>query len=149
MHQIRDWLFISSYALASNTEYIQKEDFDAMLQLYRPIDIPGVQSQFLEMTDGKPISTADIEAGINFVRDHHAAQEKVLVTCGAGISRSVTMTIAALKAIEGGDLEHTYRDVRKRHPDAMPDQVHWDSIATYFGEKVPFWDMWARIMLES
>jgi len=149
MHQIRDWLFITNYALASNMEYIQKEGFDAMLQFYRPIYIPFVQTQFVELTDGKPISQAYIESGIQFIQTHHDAQEKVLVTCGAGISRSVTMTIAALKVIEGGDLESIYRDVRKRHPDAMPDQVHWDSISTYFGENVPFWEMWARIMLES
>ncbi len=149
MHQIREWLYISSYALASNAAYMRSEGFNAMLQLYRPITIEGVQAHYLELTDGDTIPQAQILAAIAFVQAQHAAGHKVLVTCGAGISRSVTMTIAALKAIEGGELEAIYRDVRTRHPEAMPDQAHWDSVAAYFGEDVPFWDMWARIMLEG
>lgn len=149
MHQIRDWLYITGYALASNVPYIRNEGFDAMLQLYRPIAVEGVKSHFVELVDGQAITPAEVAAAVRFVQGHHAAGAKVLVTCGAGVSRSVTMSIAALKAIEGGDLEAIYRDVRSRHPGAMPDQVHWASLCAYFGEDVPFWEMWARIMLEG
>lgn len=149
MHQIRDWLYITSYGLASNADYIRKEGFDAMLQLHRKIELADVDSLYLALRDGEAIPAADIVAAVQFVVDHHGAGEKVLITCGAGISRSVTMTVAALKAIEGGDLETIYRDVREHHPEAMPDQVHWESICNYFGETIPFWELWSRIMLEG
>ncbi|MCA9911748.1 MAG: dual specificity protein phosphatase family protein [Anaerolineae bacterium] len=149
MHQIRDWLTISNYGLASNEDYIRKEGFGAMLQLHRPIVLPGIETLYLAMRDGEAIAHTDIASAVTFVQDHHTAGEKVLITCGAGVSRSVTMAIAALKAIEGGDLETIYRDVRVHHPEALPDQVHWDSICAYFGETVSFWELWSRIMLEG
>lgn len=56
----------------------------------------------------------------------------VLVACGAGISRSTTFAIAALKEAEGVSLLEAARIVRPAHFDGMPHPALWELLCHYY-----------------
>ena len=147
MFKIRDWLYISDYPSASSPDMVKSVGIGAMLQLFEPFTMEGVETQFLKVEDGHPITPEQIKIGGSFLRQQHAKGRKVLATCGAGISRSVTFSIIALKEIEGLSLIDAYREIRQHHPQAMPDHLHWKSIADYYHEEGDFWKIWGDIML--
>jgi protein-tyrosine phosphatase len=147
MFKIRDWLFISGYPSASSPQLVKAQGIDAMLQLFEAIKMEGVESLYLDVQDGYEITPAQIRSGVDFVRANHEKGKKILVTCGAGISRSVTFSIACLKELEGLSLPDAYKSVRQHHPEAMPDHIHWKSIADYYGESGDFWQIWGDITL--
>jgi protein-tyrosine phosphatase len=147
MFKIRDWLFISGYPSASSPQLVKAHGIEASLQLFEAIKMEGVESLYLDVQDGYEITPAQIRSGVDFVRANHEKSKKVLVTCGAGISRSVTFSIACLKEIEGLSLPDAYKSVRQHHPEAMPDHIHWKSISDYYGESGDFWEIWGDITL--
>jgi protein-tyrosine phosphatase len=149
MFKIRDWLFISGFPSASSPNLVKAEGIGAMLQLFEAIEMRGVDTLFVEVQDGHEITPQQIRKGVDFVRLHHDKGKKVLVTCGAGISRSVTFSIACLKEIEGLSLPDAYKSIRQHHPEAMPDHIHWKSVADFYEEKGDFWEIWGDIMLED
>ena len=149
MFRIRDWLYVSGYPNASNKATVKKHNIDAMLQLFEPIKMAGVDALYIRVEDGIAISADAIQEGVNFVLKQHKKGKRVLITCRAGISRSVTFATAVLKAVEGLSLEAAYRDIRTHHKQALPDHVHWDSLRTYYGEGTEFWQIWQSIMLDE
>ncbi|MGB7340098.1 MAG: dual specificity protein phosphatase [Phototrophicaceae bacterium] len=147
MYKIREWLYVSNFASASIPSTIQKLGIQGMLQLYQPIDNPAIDCKFIGLQDGIPITVPQLQAGIAFIHDQRKNKHRILSTCGAGISRSVTMAIVALKEVEHLSLFDAYRAVYQRHAKAMPDHVHWQSIAHYYGEDDDFWEIWGDITL--
>ena len=149
MFQVRDWLFISGFPAASNKKLLANNAIDSMLQLYEPFTIRGVQTLYLNVTDGYPISQEILAEGIAFIRKQQAKGKRVLVTCGAGVSRSVTFSVAALKEVEDLSLEEAYLSIREHHTQALPDHIHWDSLREYYGEGPEFWEVWKHIVLDG
>jgi predicted protein tyrosine phosphatase len=60
-----------------------------------------------------------------------------LIACGAGISRSVAFAVAVLKEEEDLSLREALRQVRAKHPGAMPHPALLKSLSEYYGEDVP------------
>ena len=149
MKQIRDWLYVASFPAASSKLTRESANIQAMLQLFEPIEIENIETLFIQALDGLELDGNDIAKGVAFVKKHHESGEVVMVTCGAGISRSVTFTVAALHEIEGLSLADAYKSVHKVHPDAMPDQIHWQSISDYYGDNTDFWEVWRNVVLEN
>jgi protein-tyrosine phosphatase len=83
--------------------------------------------------DGLPLSYKVLERGITFICDQKAAGKKVLVACGAGISRSVVFAWGALMQAEKLDFFDAYREILEVHPDAQPHLMLCVSLAEYFG----------------
>jgi protein-tyrosine phosphatase len=149
MFQIRDWLFISGYPVASNRSVVKKHNIQAMLQLFEGFKSPGVETLFVGVVDGQPLTSENIREGVAYVRKQHKKGKRILVTCGAGVSRSVTFSVAALKEIEGLTLEEAYLSIRERHKEALPDHIHWDSLREYYGEGKEFWEIWQSVILDD
>lgn len=150
MHQIRPWLYVASYPEASSAKVVADAGATAMLQLFEPFDLDGVETLYLDTMDGYPLVNKNIRRGVDFVRQKHAAGKTVVISCGAGISRSVTYTIAVLKELEGLSMEAAYRSVRDQHPDALPDQTHWESLNAYYDdENTPFWEIWKQVLIDE
>lgn len=147
MYRIRDWLYISDYASASSRKTIDDAGIQAMLQLFQRIELEGIETKFISIGDGLPLSNEQIETAINFIREQHDKEHRLLSTCGAGLSRSVTFAIIALKEIEGLSLADAYRAIFKHHPNAMPDHIHWQALANYYGEADNFWEVWGDLNL--
>jgi predicted protein tyrosine phosphatase len=149
MYRIRNWLWVSGYPLASDAGVIARQQINAMLQLYKPFEMAGVESLYLQMMDGHPVSDATLQKAFAFIKEQHHAGRTLLITCGAGVSRSVTMATAALHLLEERSLRSAYRSIRKQHPDALPDHIHWDSLRHYVGDGPPLWEIWQEIVLDD
>lgn len=147
MYKIRDWLYVSNFATASLPKVLEKNGIQGMLQLYQPIKNTALDCKFIGLQDGIPITTAQLKDGIAFIHDQRKKKHRLLSSCGAGISRSVTMAIVALKEVERLTLFDAYRSVYQHHKKALPDHVHWTSIADYYGEDDDFWEIWGDITL--
>jgi len=149
MFRIRDWLYVSGFPIASDKATVKKHNINAMLQLFEPIKMAGVETLFLRVEDGFTVAPETIQQGVEFVLKQHKKGKKVLITCGAGVSRSVTFATAVLKEVEGLSLEAAYLDIRTHHKQALPDHLHWDALRAYYGEGTEFWKIWQSVMLED
>lgn len=147
MHKIRDWLYISDYPSACSKELLEKVGIQGMLQLFQAIEVDGIDSKFVPIGDGLPLQKSQIEEAIGFIKAQHAKNHTLLSTCGAGLSRSVTFAVIALKEIEGLSIDDAYRAIFKHHPNAMPDHIHWKIIAKYYGEDDNFWEVWGDLSM--
>lgn len=149
MHKIRDWLYISNYASASSSHIVKENKIEAMLQLYQAIKAKGLDTKFIPLQDGVPIREEQLQEGIAFIHQQREKNHRMLSTCGAGVSRSVTLAIVALKEIEGMSLARAYSNIHKLHPKAMPDHVHWTSVSDFYGENNNFWEIWGDLTLDN
>ncbi len=126
-------LYISGARAVYQAPALRKAGITRVLKLYEgPPDWPPdfhVCDNPLE--DGAPIPSYILSAGVAFIHQSMAAGEKVLVTCGAGISRSSTFVLAYL--VESGyDLRDAWQLLRQRHPPAYPAFALWESLLAYY-----------------
>lgn len=138
MHPIRPWLFVGKYRDTLNLPHLRGNGIEAMLQFAELVEQPGIAAFLLPVKDGVPLTANDFQRGIDFVLEQHQQDKKVLIACGAGISRSVVYTIAALRETEGADLIAAYQDVLKAHIGALPHPVLWKSFCAYYEEDIPY-----------
>lgn len=141
MYVIRPWLYVGKYRETLDLSLLKARGIGAMLQFAELVEHPGIRSLYLAIDDGYPLSQETIRQGINFIHAEHQAGNTILVACGAGISRSVSFAIVALKEIEGLGLFDAYELIRKAHVAALPHMALWKSLCTYYHEDVPYLDM--------
>ncbi len=146
MIEIRPWLFVGRYVDALDGEALRARGVGAVLELERPVTHEDITTLFVHVQDGVALRPETIRRAIDFVREQHAAGKSVLVACNAGTSRSPTFATAALKEVEGLKLEDALRAVRSAHPDALPDQMLWDSLREYYDDGPPFWELWQQLV---
>ena len=144
MFPIRPWLYVGKFSETQDDVLLRRREIGAMLQLADSVKQPGIPSLYVPVEDGEPLPSDVLRMGVEFVRLEKALGRNVLIACGAGISRSATFTIAALKEEEGLGLLEAFREVRARHPGAMPHPVLWKSLCEYYGEDVPYSALLAR-----
>ena len=118
---------------------LRLHQIEAMLQFAGREEQPSIHTLYLPIEDGILITKVMLQRGIDFILTHHQQGKKVLVACGAGISRSVTFTIAALKETEGLTLLEAYETVLKAHRGALPHPVLWKSLGAYYQEDTLYW----------
>ncbi len=145
MNQIRPWLHIGKYAETKSYPLLKQEGITAMFLLAEPVSYPDIDSVYLAVEDGEPLPIDKIEQGIAILKQQHATGETILVACGAGISRSATYCILALKEIEGVDLFEAFRQIKAVHPGALPHKDLWESICAYYGESIH----WIKILRDA
>ncbi|HVU13316.1 MAG TPA: dual specificity protein phosphatase [Phototrophicaceae bacterium] len=145
MRQIRPWLYVGKYSETLSRELLEANKIRAVLELAAPVNHNGMTTLYLPVDDGAPIKSAALANGVAFVRSEYAQGNRVLIACGAGISRSVTFAIAALKEEEGRSLLDAFREIAKAHPEGMPHPELWRSLCEYYDEDVPFLEMWREI----
>ncbi len=145
MHRIRPWLYVGKYRETADLNMLSVYHIQAMLQLAEKVEQPGIASLYIPVDDGVPLSPEKLRQGVDFVRQQKAAGKTVLVACGAGISRSVTYTIAALHEEENLSLVEGYMQILDVHTDALPHMALWESLCSYYNEAVPYQDIWLDI----
>jgi protein-tyrosine phosphatase len=145
MQEIRPWQFIGKYSETLDRDLLERHQIQAMLQLAELAKHDGIATLYLPVDDGVPLQPELLARGVNFVRAEYAGGSHVLVACGAGISRSVTFAISALKEEEGISLLEAYRSILKSHPSAMPHPTLWQSLCTYYEDELSFVDMWKKL----
>ena len=104
MNEIRPWLCIGKYRETNDLYLLQEQEVQSMLLLAALVEQPDIQTLYLPVEDGELLPTHHLEQGVLFLKSMENSQQRTLVACGAGISRSATFCVAALKEIEGLDL---------------------------------------------
>jgi protein-tyrosine phosphatase len=141
MDEIRPWLFIGAYRDTKNQQYLNLKNIQAMLQLAELVEQPNIVSLYLPVEDFAPISSEHIRQGVDFIREHKARNNRILVACGAGINRSSSFCAAALKEEEGLSLFEAFKEVKRLHPESMPHEPVWESLCKYYNEITPYLDV--------
>jgi protein-tyrosine phosphatase len=134
MQIIRPWLLIGKYRETIDYDLLAGAQVGALLHLAAQVEPPGITTRYLPVEDGEPLDAATLRRGVDFVLAQRGAGKIVLVACGAGISRSTSFAIAALKEAEGLGLLDAARQVRRLHPAGLPHMALWSSLCAYYGE---------------
>lgn len=141
MDQIRPWLYIGSIRDTLNKSYLSYKSIGAMLQLAAKVDQSGIVSLYLPVEDFEPLNYELLKTGIAFVREQKKLGVRILVACGAGINRSSSYCTAILKEEESLGLFDAFKEVKYKHPEAMPHEPVWESLCKYYNETVPYLDV--------
>lgn len=141
MDQIRPWLFIGGIRDTLNLSYLSYKSIGAMLQLAAKVEQPGITSLYLSVEDFEPLKFELLENGIFFVRGQKKLGNRILIACGAGINRSSSFCTAVIKEEEGLSLFEAFKEVKNKHPEAMPHEPVWESLCRYYNESVPYLDV--------
>lgn len=148
MNLIRNWLYIGKFRDTLDATLLASHQIGAMLQLAEAVKHPGIESLFLPMEDGIPMANRHLRQGIDFVLGQKRFGRKVLVACGAGMSRSAAFAVAALKDGEGLDLLAAFRYVKSHHPDTLIHPALWESLCAFYQEDIPF-DLAVGVMISG
>jgi hypothetical protein len=141
VREIRPWLLVGRYAETLDLAGLVGAQVGAMLQLADPALQPGIAHLFLPLEDGAPIPPARLRAGVDFARAQRELGRRVLVACGAGISRSTAFCIGSLAEAEGLTLRDAALAVRRAHPGGVPHMALWESLCAHFGEQIGYLEM--------
>lgn len=145
MYSVRPWLYIGKYQETRDLSLLQHHQIGAMLHLADIVNQPGIETLCMVIEDGIKVDPVALRRGVDFIRLRKADGLRVLVACGAGISRSVTFAIAALKEEEQITQLEAFQEILRHHPDAMPHPALWESLRAYYQETVSYVDMWEEI----
>ena len=138
MNQLRPWLYIGKYSDTLDQQILTRHGIGAMLQLADLVEQPGVTSVYLPVEDFEPLPFDVLRQGVDFVRNAKQQGHTILIACGAGINRSTTYCVAALKEEEGLGLLEAFKEIKQKHGIALPNLPLWQSLCTYYQEDVPF-----------
>jgi protein-tyrosine phosphatase len=153
MDAIRPWLFIGKYRETLDAALLSKNKIQSKLHLATPriiksvqsvadaIDYPQLNSLYLAVEDGAPLPVEKLREGVDFVLAEKNLGRIVLISCGAGISRSATFAIAVVKETENVRLLEALRSVKHCHPVTQPHPALWESLCDYYGETVSFYSI--------
>jgi protein-tyrosine phosphatase len=141
MDEIRPWLYIGKYRDTLDKNHLNSKSIKAMLQLADRIEESGINSLFLPVEDMRPTLSAFIKQGVDFILAEKEKGHKVLVACGAGISRSTAFCMAALKEVEGLSLLEAFKEIKRKHPESMPNEPVWESFCKHYHESIPYLDI--------
>ena len=137
MHQIRPWLYIGTRKDSLNPGLLHAHGITAMLQLAKDIKHPGIRSKFLRVEDAEILPPWHLKEGVAYIIEEQTQGGTVLIACIAGISRSVTFTVAVLRELEGLSLSDALEDIKQHHPEAKPHSLTWESLCDYYREAGP------------
>lgn len=141
MDKIRSWLYIGKYRDTLDEGLLTSMSIQSVLQLAEPVSYTAINSLYISVDDMKPTPHHLIAQGVSFILQEKQKDHKVLVTCGAGINRSTMFCVAVLKEVEGMSLVDAYKDIKQKHPDALPNKAVWESFCTYYEEATPYLDI--------
>lgn len=133
MTPILTWLWIGRYRDTTDLHTLRAFGIGAMLQLAEHVPQPGIETLYLEIEDGQPVPAEAFARGIGFVEGVQQKSCTVMISCGAGQSRSVAFTVGVLHRLQGLAPVAALGLIRDKHPRAMPHPVVWRSLCQYLG----------------
>jgi predicted protein tyrosine phosphatase len=144
MYRIRDWLYIGSYRDRITPGLLTQHGITAMLELADHVEHNNINTLQLPVADGVIQTDDDLRRGIAFIREQRAAGHVVLSACAAGISRSTTYALGALKEEENiPSILTALAEIKAHHPNALPHIRLWHSLNRYYGEDIPYTAIWS------
>lgn len=149
MDEIRPWLFIGGYRDINHDWLLSQKNIGAILQMVELSSVPGITTLYIEVEDEAPIQRSMLRQGVDFILKHKKAGDRILVACGAGVSRSSAFCIAALREVEGMSLIDAFREVHRWHPESMPNEAVWDSLCEYYKEPTPYLEVFKALISKT
>lgn len=137
MDSLCDWLYIGKYRETLDAIILRQYAIEAMLQLAEAVAQPGVESLYLPVEDGLPLDDHLLRRGVDFALAQKQLRRKVLVACGAGMSRSAAFAVAILKEAERISLVEALRQVKSQHPETLIHPALWESLCKFYAEDAP------------
>lgn len=141
MDEIRPWLYIGKFRDTLYNAYLKAKSIQAMLQLAEEVEQTGIPCLYLPVEDTEPVPSHLLKQGLDFILREKQKGHRILVACGAGINRSGVFCTVALKETEELSLMDAFKEVKWKHPEAMPHKPVWDSLCKYYGESIPYLDV--------
>lgn len=134
LDHVIDGVYIAGFRALYNLDMMKSERIYHVLKLYEyePFWPQPFRVLELPVMDGEPLPLPRLARGVRFVQGCVARQERVLVQCGAGISRSATFVLAYLLE-RGMDLHDAYLLLQRKHPAASPAPALWQSLIDHYG----------------
>jgi hypothetical protein len=123
MNYIRENLAVCGYHEIGSRERFQSHGFHAQLQCAGSFDAwlaNVVEVKAAPFDDGMPIPQPLFRDAQAWLDAHWDKGHKILISCAAGKSRSITMAIALLYRKSKGSFRDAVREVLSRIPDAYP-----------------------------
>jgi hypothetical protein len=139
MDWVVDGIAIGGLRDVMNHEMLRGEGIEALLQLggserERPSDpLPPylLAALPLPVMDARALPPELLRQGLDFIGAQRAQDRKVLVACGAGISRSAAFVVAYLHE-QGMEIDEALRTVIREHPVALPHPALLRSLIEYY-----------------
>ena len=140
MNYIRNNLAVCGFHHIGNREQFELHGFHVQLQCTEPFDpwLPEcVEVMSAPFHDGAPIPEELFRTAQDWLGAHWDSGFKILISCAAGQSRSVTMAIALLNWKGGLSFVDAAHDVMGRVPGAYPHPYVLASASLFAGEPLP------------
>ena len=140
MYYIRDNLAVCGFHHIGSREQFEAHGFRVQLQCTEPFDpwLPEcVEVMAAPFDDGMPIPKELFQTAQDWLAAHWDSGFKILISCAAGQSRSVTMAIALLSRKDGLSVLDAAHDVIARVPGAYPHPYVLSSAAVFSGQPLP------------
>ena len=134
MDKIRDWLYIGNSRDTQDLAALEGSGIGAVLQLAGASPQKGIVTYLLPVEDGEPLGASVLREGLAFVANQRHQNKRVLIACAAGVSRSATFTVAALKEAEHASLLDALSAVVSAHPETLPNPILWRSLCDFYAE---------------
>jgi hypothetical protein len=134
MYRIRPWLYIGMVRETGDRSVMSAYNIGAILQLAYPATHSGIESLYIDVDDGIALPAGTLQQGITFARTQIAANRPLVIGCGAGISRSVTFTMAVLHEEESISLLDAYEQIAAIHTNAMPHYELLKSLGAHYND---------------
>ena len=141
MDEIRPWLFIGDYDDTRDKPQLDVRSIRSVLQLEAAFRLSGIHLLHIPVRDFSPIPTGQLKQGVDFVLAEKEKGHRVLAACAAGVNRSAAFCVAVLKQAEGLPLLEAFREVKKNHHLAHPNEFVWQSLCQFFHEDVAYIEM--------
>lgn len=141
MHYIRDNLAVCGYHHIGKREAFESHGFRVQLQCTDNYDswlAECVEVMTAPFPDGLPIPRELFLAAQEWLAKHWDSGSKILISCAAGQSRSVTMAIALIHRKGGLNFLDAAHEVISRVPGAYPHPDVLASAAEFSGRALEF-----------
>lgn len=137
VNHVLNGVYISGFRATEYPRELRRAAIYCVLKLYdgSPTFPPDFDVLDNALDDGEPITKSKMQRGVAYINEQVKAGNRVLVMCGAGISRSATFVLAYL--LENGyDLHQAFDLLRGARPQVDPHPVLWQSLIDNYGLKV-------------
>ena len=141
MHYVRENVAICGFHEIGTRDQFRSHRFHAHLQCAGPFDAwlaEELEVKAMLFEDGIAIPAPVFRDAQSWLDVHWDRGHKILISCAAGRSRSVTMTIALLHRKAGRAFEDAIREVLAKRPEAYPHPDILLSACRYCGETLTF-----------
>ncbi len=141
MHYIRDNLAVCGFHGIGSREDFEAHGFRVQLQCTEPFDpwlSECVEVMSAPFHDGAPIPKDLFHEAQNWLAKHWDSGFKILISCAAGQSRSVTMAIGLMSRKGHRSFLDAVHEVLARVPGAYPHPYVLASAAAFCGQPFQF-----------